>query len=57
MDFNEVPLVTAILDVTVDENKQNTGGDDKVYDLSGRQVENPTAPGIYIKNRKKFIVK
>ncbi len=57
MDFNEVPLVTAILDVTVDKNKQNTGGDDKVYDLSGRQVENPTAPGIYIKNGKKFIVK
>ena len=57
MDFNEVPLVTEIQDVTVDKNKQNADGDDKVYDLSGRQVENPTAPGIYIKNGKKFIVK
>jgi rhamnogalacturonan endolyase len=56
MDFNEVPLVTEIQDVTVDGNKQNADGDDKVYDLSGRQVENPTAPGIYIKNGKKFIV-
>lgn len=57
MDFNEVPLVTEIQDVTVDGNKQNADGDDKVYDLSGRLVENPTAPGIYIKNGKKFIVK
>ncbi len=57
MDFNEVPLVTEIQDVTVDGNKQNADGDDKVYDLSGRQVENPIAPGIYIKNGKKFIVK
>lgn len=57
MDFNEVPLTTAIQDVTVDGNKQNADGDDKVYDLSGRLVENPTAPGIYIKNGKKFIVK
>jgi len=57
MNFNEVPLVTEIQDVTVGGNKQNADGDDKVYDLSGRQVENPTAPGIYIKNGKKFIVK
>lgn len=57
MDFNEVPLTTAIQDLTVDGNKQNADGDDKVYDLSGRLVENPTAPGIYIKNGKKFIVK
>ncbi len=57
MDFNKVPLVTEIQDVTVDGNKQNADGDDKVYDLSGRQVENPIAPGIYIKNGKKFIVK
>ncbi len=56
MDFNEVPLVTEIQDVTVDGNKQNADGDDKVYDLSGCQVENPIAPGIYIKNGKKFIV-
>ena len=56
MDFNEVPLTTAIQDVTVGDNTQNVG-DEKVYDLSGRQVENPTAPGIYIKNGKKFIVK
>lgn len=32
-------------------------GNDKVYDLSGRQVNNPTQKGIYIKNGKKFIVK
>lgn len=28
-----------------------------VYDLQGRRVEHPVAPGIYIKNGKKFVVK
>ena len=31
-------------------------GDDTIYDLSGRRVENPS-PGIYIRNRKKIIIK
>lgn len=56
MDFNEVPLVTAIQDVNAGVN-QKYADDGKVYDLSGRQVENPSAPGIYIKNGKKYTVK
>ncbi len=56
MDFNSVPLTTAIQDVTVSQEKQYAD-DGKIYDLMGRQVENPTASGIYIKDGKKFIVK
>lgn len=56
MDFNEVPLVTAIQEVNADVN-QKYADDGKIYDLSGRQVENPSASGIYIKNGKKYIVK
>ena len=31
--------------------------DGRVYNLQGIQVAQPTAPGIYISNGKKFVVK
>lgn len=31
--------------------------DDRIFNLQGIQVANPTRPGIYIKNGKKFVVK
>ena len=31
--------------------------DGRIYNLQGIQVANPTAPGIYISNGKKFVVK
>ncbi|MCC8119082.1 MAG: leucine-rich repeat protein [Bacteroidales bacterium] len=31
--------------------------DDAIYTISGIKVENPTAPGVYIKNNKKVIIK
>lgn len=40
-------------------NEVNASNDDDapVYNLQGMKVVNPTAPGIYIKNGKKFVVK
>ena len=32
-------------------------GDGLIYDLQGRRVEHPAAPGIYIRNGKKYVVK
>lgn len=48
---------TAYTDGIEDVKADVKAGNDKVYDLSGRQVNNPTQKGIYIKNGKKFIVK
>ena len=31
--------------------------DGKIYDLTGREVQNITRPGIYIRNGRKFVVK
>ncbi len=32
-------------------------GEDVIYDLTGRRVEHPTAPGIYIVNGEKKIIR
>ena len=40
----------------IDDIKQNSKNDGKIYDLSGRQVSKP-AHGLYIMNGKKFVVK
>lgn len=50
--FDELPPVTGIL---TPEGEQ-TEGNNKIYDLSGREVKNPTK-GVYIRNGQKFIVK
>lgn len=36
---------------------QNRIYDNRIYNLQGIEVANPTVPGIYIQNGKKFIVK
>jgi arabinogalactan endo-1,4-beta-galactosidase len=35
----------------------SANGDGKYYDLQGRQIANPTAPGFYIHNGEKFLLK
>jgi hypothetical protein len=42
---------TGIADVEAEE------GEGLIYDLTGRRIEKITAPGIYIVNKKKVIVK
>ena len=33
----------------------DAAGKDRVYGIDGRRVNVPTAPGAYIKNKKKYI--
>lgn len=40
----------------VDEIHENAG-DGRIFNLQGIEVSNPTAPGIYIRNGKKFVVR
>lgn len=53
-DFDNVGGTTGINEVVNQSTKLNDG---KYYTLSGQQVENPTAGGIYIHNGRKFVVK
>jgi hypothetical protein len=41
----------------VEEVKTENGNVKAIYDLTGRRVENVTAPGIYIVGGKKVLVK
>lgn len=50
--FDELPPATGILT----PEGELTEGNNKIYDLSGRQVKTPTK-GVYIRNGQKFIVK
>ena len=54
MDFSAVPLATEIQDLPAAPTATSVR-DGKIYDLSGREVTNPTA-GIYIKDGVKYIV-
>ena len=42
--------VTAVKPIDAD-----AAGKDRVYGIDGRRVNVPTAPGAYIKNKKKYI--
>ena len=53
-DFANVGSTTGINEVVNQSTKLNDG---KYYNLSGQQVEKPTAGGIYIHNGRKFVVK
>lgn len=53
-DFANVGGTTGINEVVNQSTKLNDG---KYYTLSGQQVEEPTAGGIYIHNGRKFVVK
>ena len=61
MDFSQVPLVDAGGETAIEgvryqmESVQRADG--KIYDLTGREVQNITRPGIYIRNGRKFVVK
>lgn len=55
MDMADVPLDTADGIITVRTSTRNASYNDAIYDISGRQVTNPTN-GIYIKNGKKYVV-
>ena len=50
----EQPEQTAIGDVIV---KKETEGSGQVYNLAGQAVQGTLAPGIYIRNGRKFIVR
>ncbi|MBD5299748.1 MAG: hypothetical protein HDS22_07255, partial [Bacteroides sp.] len=43
--------------IPVAEAAVETEGDNRIFNLQGIEVSNPTAPGIYIRNGKKFIVR
>ena len=43
--------------VPVIDNSDDAKGDNRIYNLQGIEVTNPTAPGIYIRNGKKFVVR
>lgn len=51
-------ILAGIDDIVTDENIDGQRpADNRIYNLLGIPVENPTAPGIYIQNGQKFIVK
>jgi hypothetical protein len=41
----------------IDEINAADGSEQKIYDLTGRRVENMKKPGVYIVNGKKIMVK
>ncbi len=43
--------------VPVIDNSDEAKGDNRIYNLQGIEVTNLTAPGIYIRNGKKFVVR
>ena len=46
---------TGIEDITVDN--VNRPADNRIFNIMGVEVQEPLAPGIYIRNGKKFIVR
>lgn len=49
--------VAGIDEVIADDSAAEYEGDGRIYNLQGIRVAAPTAPGIYIRNGKKFVVK
>ena len=58
-DAVELPVYgtedSAIEDVIMSPAVEN--GDDRTFNILGVEVKNPTAPGVYIRGGKKFIVR
>ncbi len=48
-------VLAGVEEIAVDEAVNN--GDNRIFNLNGIEVKNPTVPGIYIQNGKKFIVR
>ena len=62
MDMSKVPVGEVGTDpsgiMTVkNEEQQDSRNDDRIFDLSGRQVEKPSKPGIYVISGRKYIVR
>ena len=47
---------SGVNDIMIDESAA-AATDNRIFNLQGIQVANPTAPGIYIRNGKKFVVR
>ena len=45
------------IDNIISEEPAAVAADNRIFNLQGIQVANPTAPGIYIRNGKKFVVR
>ena len=58
-DYGPETVESGVDEIPVDDTKENldTLRDNKTYNLFGVEVKNPTAPGIYIRNGKKFIIR
>ena len=48
-------IITGIDNITDDAD--NAPADNRIFNLQGIEVANPTAPGIYIRNGRKFVVR
>lgn len=46
---------TGVEEIAVEE--ENAAKDSRIFNLQGIEVSNPTAPGIYISNGKKFVIR
>lgn len=53
--YDKEDIPTSISNAT--NNAVKSAQDDNIYTIEGVRVQNPTKPGIYIKNGKKFIVR
>ena len=50
--------ITGIEDIQVDtKSPSHSMNSDKWYTLDGRQIDKPSQKGIYIKNKKKVVIK
>ena len=61
-DTEEVKSYVTVLDGTLDiqsvyTSRQTRPADNHIYNLQGQRVASPSAPGIYVKNGRKFVVK
>ena len=61
-DTEVVKSYVTVLDGTVDiqsvyTSRQTRPVDNHIYNLQGQRVSSPSAPGIYVKNGRKFVVK
>ena len=61
-DFDEVKSYVTVLDGTLDiqsvyTSRQTRPADNHIYNLQGQRVSSPSAPGIYVKNGRKFVVR
>ena len=56
---SSVSSISVVFDATVgiESIESDDNGAKEIYDLTGRKIEKITAPGVYIVNKKKIIVR